>query len=286
MVKYFQCRNCDAEIFDDDRVRHHYENHAQVPFEEKFFKFLYHSYPIKTITCQICHGIIEAKTAEFEQSFVKHWKTFHPDRERRHLFLNNKAVVSIGIECPKCLKYVEQNRFRNNPNCPHGLTINIKIDSEQNVQHEAQKRPTSPTKPSKAKKPKQSDNVATSSTSSNSSLASSDTCIKCEICGEKIHMSTMEQHIQEEHLMDIFVVDSDDEMNRKDSLKIKSEQINDAPNQVSEIASSKSMKQTNSNEDDDSTEFYQIRVSKSEMEKFLLANRIYPKGGDFYLKDS
>lgn len=182
MVKYFQCLNCDAEIPNSGLQHHHDENHVEIPFEAKFFRFIFHLHKIKTIKCQICGDTIGNRPPKLEYTTIKHWKLFHSNEKLIDAFDFEKTIECIGIECQKCKKFMEQNYFKKNSSCPHGLMVK----PHKNIQ---------------------------------------------EIAKEKVQAS------------------KDDD-------------------------------------DDDSIAFYTLRVSKSEMEKLFMSNRIYLKGGESYLKDS
>lgn len=135
---------------------------------------------------------------------------------------------------------------------------------------------------------------------------------KCDICHDRIETRAMEKHMRRKHLEKAIVLDSDSEPDEKPKIKVEKDagnsiiaimdsnskpkikvEKNAVHNTVTiptpipkEIPSNESNERPNQEPSDSETEFYPLQISKSELERFLLAERIYPKNGNFYLKDS
>lgn len=161
------------------------------------------------------------------------------------------------------------------------------------------------------------ENVKTEATSTTAELEPSDEAFtNCNICQNRIKTSAMDQHMRRKHLEKAIVLDSDSDNDEKPKIKVEKDAGHSAvatldsdsdhedkpkikveknaghstvttPTPIpKEIRSNESNERSNQKPNDSETEFYPLRISKSELERFLLAKRIYPKNGNFYLKDS
>lgn len=138
----------------------------------------------------------------------------------------------------------------------------------------------------------------------------------CNVCRKRIKTNDLETHMRRKHLEKPIVLDSDSDRDEKPKIKIEKDaghstvtttdsdsdeddkprikvEKNAEHNTVAtskpipkEIPSNESHERPNQEPSDSETEFYPLRISKSELERFLLAKRIYPKNGNFYLKDA
>lgn len=106
--------------------------------------------------------------------------------------------------------------------------------------------------------------------------------VKCERCSKKIRLHKIEKHIRRKHSKE---TKTKKKLNRKIN-EISSVEIRPA-NKDRKVSESVSLNgDEHKNQGEVKEESYTIYVSKNELEKFLLAKRIYPKNGMFYLKDS
>lgn len=117
----------------------------------------------------------------------------------------------------------------------------------------------------------------------NDSKASIVSHVNCEHCSKKVRLDKIEKHIQRKH-------SNETETKKKLKRKIISEtgSVDIMPaNKSRTVSESVSLNGDEyNNERCDEEEFYTIYVTKNELEKFLLAKRVYPKNGMFHLKNS
>lgn len=89
----------------------------------------------------------------------------------------------------------------------------------------------------------------------------------CDQCSKRVRINKMAKHIRRKHS-----VESSKKSKRKRKLSV-----------TSSTGTEREIDSTNGSTNE--TEYYTIFVSKIELQKFLNHNRIYPKDGQFYLKD-
>lgn len=102
------------------------------------------------------------------------------------------------------------------------------------------------------------------------------THVKCEFCSKRFRLEKIDKHVRRKH------TDKSNTKRKEKNTKKRKRSVSTSSVEVSNGHTASS----NANESKNEEEFYTIYVSKNELQNFLNQNRIYPKGGEFYLKDS
>lgn len=291
MVKFFECYHCGVAVEQNHKSRHHTLcAPVGLPFSEDYFKFLYDGKYLYKVICQLCGFQIEH--AEIHPKMGNHHKTIHPEKQFLKLVFNLDDILKcVGLKCPQCLIIIERNRLEKNPICPHGPWCDPDFLKRREMIQESTKSTPSQSESKKRRtdsfenetniSKRSNDNEVTSTANASNENEGS---IKCEFCEKRIRSDRMEKHLQRKHSVNTIVLDSDED-DKNQQTKIKIEKQSPAERKVASkaIESSKSAEKL---ENEKEIEYYPIRVSKTALEQFLKEKRIFPKNGQFYLKDN
>lgn len=235
---------------------------------------------ISKVVCFICGYSVEHE--KYMNRARSHWQKAHPGYSFDRAFDFSKLTKCIAIRCGECMEFIEKTRFKQFPDCRHGSRFEVVKPPEIPAMKRRAESPDHKNKFAKLN----DDNEPTSTTYAlNESPQSAIVHVKCEICKDKIRMDQLNEHIEKEHSDNTIVLDSDDD-DDNDRMSKDEEHSFGGGNRKSSETKTQSMQPAKTQEDKGDAEFYPIRISKSELEKFLLQNRIYPTDGKFYLKDS
>lgn len=323
MGKRYWCVNCEERNV-HDKQRHHYQKHLNMPYKDNFFKPVCDYKNITKIKCLLCGYIIESD--QYNKKMKIHAQIFHPEMKHlSNVFDPAKALKCIAIKCKICIRFIEEDRLIKFPKCPHGSLYEDPNDSLVKTDNEwpNETRKWDATNDITVRElnflKKSVEMEATLTTVERE--PSDEGFTTCNICRNIMKTSNLEKHMRRQHLEKAIDLDSDSEQDEKPIIKVEKDAGHSTvatnqhlekaidldqdskhddkpkikieknitvatPTPIPKEIPSNELNETNQEPSDSETEFYPLRISKSELERFLLAKRIYPRNGNFYLKDS
>lgn len=286
MGKFYWCINCEEQDI-HDKQRHHYEKHLEMPYNDSFFKPVCEYKNITKNACLVCGYIIESDN--YNKKVKKHKNLLHHRRNVADIFDPKKALRCVAIKCSFCKRFIEKGRLNKMPTCPHGSLFEDPNDSIKtpDSQPNGTRKQNDDFSERQIKIPKESEeSVEREATSTTVERKTSDEeYTQCNICYNRIERDFLDRHMKRKHPETAIVLDSDSEQDEKPIIKVE-KNAGQPTSTPKKIPSTESNERSNQQPCDSETEFYPLRISKSELERFLLAKRIYPKDGNFYLKNS
>lgn len=299
LIDVLECGLCGRAVASNRMHAHHSASH-------RFFPFDYSQYrpsPLANyfIKCKLCALVIMANPKDKEF----HWMKRHGREELSKLFDDKQLILDRWWNCEFCRKNIRESAYRSHLKEMHpteSKTEDVETNNTQPIEtgppdveendlleelfvrceycggeflpeqlddHVQQEHVTDI-------EDNDDDEDETISISSHASKANQQTDgkvaakhIKCEHCSKRIRLEKMDKHIRRKHST------KKTKSDRKRKSSVSSVDVVNGSNDESKSVSN-----------DGEKEFYTIYVSKNELQKFLNANRIYPKDGQFHLKDT